>query len=119
MSEIGFSFQEFLINPTEVGIPNSRLRYYLIGKRRPEPFEFETRDEIYSSLNFKFDERLTQKFDLESQKTLKDFLSHLGNEESEIFELQDKTLEKVKLNNFQVQLLKLKINKVRTVRSFL
>ncbi|XP_056221047.1 tRNA (cytosine(38)-C(5))-methyltransferase isoform X4 [Seriola aureovittata] len=28
----GYSFQEFMVSPTSVGIPNSRLRYFLIAK---------------------------------------------------------------------------------------
>jgi tRNA (cytosine38-C5)-methyltransferase len=95
LTNIGFSYQEFLINPTEAGIPNSRLRYYLIGKRQPEPFAFETQEEIISSLNFKFDERLAKKFDLESIKTLKDYLSDLADDELQLFLIPDKTLEKV------------------------
>ncbi|KAI9296437.1 S-adenosyl-L-methionine-dependent methyltransferase [Neoconidiobolus thromboides FSU 785] len=31
--EAGFQYQEFLINPTDLNIPNSRLRYYFIAKR--------------------------------------------------------------------------------------
>ena len=36
-----------------------------------------------------------KKFDLESKKTLKNFLCDLTDEESELFALQEKTLEKV------------------------
>ena len=30
----GFAFREFLLTPTEAGYPNSRLRYYLIARKR-------------------------------------------------------------------------------------
>ncbi|XP_071445049.1 tRNA (cytosine(38)-C(5))-methyltransferase [Hetaerina americana] len=36
-----FTFQEFLLNPTEYLIPCSRLRYYLIAKRKPLQFTFQ------------------------------------------------------------------------------
>jgi len=33
LRECGFDIEEFLINPVDLGIPNSRLRYYLIAKK--------------------------------------------------------------------------------------
>ncbi|XP_030253334.1 tRNA (cytosine(38)-C(5))-methyltransferase [Sparus aurata] len=32
LMECGYTIQEFMVSPTSVGIPNSRLRYYLIAK---------------------------------------------------------------------------------------
>uniref|UniRef100_A0A8C1YWA9 tRNA (cytosine(38)-C(5))-methyltransferase n=1 Tax=Cyprinus carpio TaxID=7962 RepID=A0A8C1YWA9_CYPCA len=46
LRECDYSFQEFLISPTSLGIPNSRLRYFLIAKRPPGPFSFLTSAEI-------------------------------------------------------------------------
>uniref|UniRef100_A0A9J7Z8S6 tRNA (cytosine(38)-C(5))-methyltransferase n=1 Tax=Cyprinus carpio carpio TaxID=630221 RepID=A0A9J7Z8S6_CYPCA len=46
LRECDYSFQEFLISPTSLGIPNSRLRYFLIAKRPPGPFSFPTSAEI-------------------------------------------------------------------------
>ncbi|KAM6087165.1 tRNA (cytosine(38)-C(5))-methyltransferase isoform 4-T5 [Chlamydotis macqueenii] len=37
----GFKYQEFLLSPTSLGIPNSRLRYFLIAKLHQEPFPFQ------------------------------------------------------------------------------
>ncbi|NXN30599.1 TRDMT methyltransferase, partial [Nycticryphes semicollaris] len=37
----GFKYQEFLLSPTCLGIPNSRLRYFLIAKLHQEPFSFQ------------------------------------------------------------------------------
>jgi len=34
LQSIGFTYQEFLINPTQIGVPNSRLRYYAVAKRK-------------------------------------------------------------------------------------
>lgn len=33
LSTMGYSIQEFLLSPKQFGIPNSRLRYYLLAKR--------------------------------------------------------------------------------------
>lgn len=35
---LGYIFQEFLLSPFQFGIPNSRLRYYLLAKRKPLQF---------------------------------------------------------------------------------
>ncbi|XP_051543312.1 tRNA (cytosine(38)-C(5))-methyltransferase-like [Myxocyprinus asiaticus] len=42
LRECIYSFQEFLISPTSLGIPNSKLRYFLIAKRPPESFLFHS-----------------------------------------------------------------------------
>ena len=39
--KIDFEYQEFLISPTQIGIPNSRLRYYAIGIKRGSNFKFD------------------------------------------------------------------------------
>ncbi|XP_036935404.1 tRNA (cytosine(38)-C(5))-methyltransferase [Acanthopagrus latus] len=36
LMECGYTIQEFMVSPTSFGIPNSRLRYYLIAKRSTE-----------------------------------------------------------------------------------
>ena len=45
-----YTWQEFLLTPTQFGIPNSRLRYYLLAKLKPLQFTFATSDKPYSSL---------------------------------------------------------------------
>ncbi|KAM9387847.1 tRNA (cytosine(38)-C(5))-methyltransferase [Phaethornis superciliosus] len=42
----GFKYQEFLLSPTCLGIPNSRLRYFLIAKLHEEPFSFQAPGQI-------------------------------------------------------------------------
>ncbi|POI26986.1 hypothetical protein CIB84_009264, partial [Bambusicola thoracicus] len=42
----GFKYQEFLLSPTCLGIPNSRLRYFLIAKLHHEPFFFHVPGQI-------------------------------------------------------------------------
>lgn len=41
LKRVGFEFQEFLLSPTEIGVPNSRLRYYCLA-RKSKPFTFKT-----------------------------------------------------------------------------
>lgn len=43
LSSAGFHFQEFIISPTQIGVPNSRHRYYCIA-RKSEPFSFASSD---------------------------------------------------------------------------
>ncbi|XP_075068012.1 tRNA (cytosine(38)-C(5))-methyltransferase [Mixophyes fleayi] len=42
LQSCGYGYQEFLLSPTCLGIPNSRLRYFLIAKLEVEPFAFQT-----------------------------------------------------------------------------
>ncbi|KAK7500490.1 hypothetical protein BaRGS_00008397 [Batillaria attramentaria] len=41
-----YTFQEFLLSPLQFGVPNARLRYYLIAKLKPSSFGFKTSDKI-------------------------------------------------------------------------
>lgn len=38
LRRLGYSVQEFLLSPNQFGIPNSRLRFYLLAKRKPLQF---------------------------------------------------------------------------------
>ncbi|XP_075408564.1 tRNA (cytosine(38)-C(5))-methyltransferase isoform X1 [Tenrec ecaudatus] len=42
----GFQYQEFLLSPTSLGIPNSRLRYFLLAKLQAEPFPFQAPGQV-------------------------------------------------------------------------
>lgn len=42
LNEVGYSFQEFLLTPTQFGVPNSRCRYYCIARKFPRKLCFET-----------------------------------------------------------------------------
>ncbi|XP_071383717.1 tRNA (cytosine(38)-C(5))-methyltransferase isoform X6 [Centroberyx affinis] len=46
LKDCGYTFQEIMVSPTSVGIPNSRLRYFLIAKASPGSFSFQTSSEI-------------------------------------------------------------------------
>ncbi|KAM4029576.1 tRNA (cytosine(38)-C(5))-methyltransferase [Anomaloglossus baeobatrachus] len=42
LESCGYIYQEFLLSPPCLGIPNSRLRYFLIAKLQGERFSFQT-----------------------------------------------------------------------------
>ncbi|XP_062848272.1 tRNA (cytosine(38)-C(5))-methyltransferase [Trichomycterus rosablanca] len=46
LKDCEYSFQEFLISPTCLGIPNSRLRYFLIARASPDSFSFQPTEQI-------------------------------------------------------------------------
>ncbi|NWT50725.1 TRDMT methyltransferase, partial [Erythrocercus mccallii] len=46
LTTCGFKYQEFLLSPTCLGIPNSRLRYFLIAKLHQEPFSFQAPGQV-------------------------------------------------------------------------
>lgn len=54
LKKSGFEYQEFLLSPTEIGVPNTRNRYYCLA-RRNEPFSFKT-DTILERLPNRTDE---------------------------------------------------------------
>lgn len=45
-----YVWQELLLSPTQFGIPNSRLRYYLLAKLQPSSFCFSVSDEVEEEL---------------------------------------------------------------------
>lgn len=46
LDTMGYHYREFLLSPTQFGIPNSRTRYYLLAKRRPCTFNNLEADSI-------------------------------------------------------------------------
>ncbi|XP_072910688.1 tRNA (cytosine(38)-C(5))-methyltransferase isoform X1 [Hemitrygon akajei] len=46
LKNCGYSYQEFLLSPTLLGIPNSRLRYFLLAKLQPDAFCFQTSSQV-------------------------------------------------------------------------
>ena len=42
LNEVGYNFQEFMLTPTQFGVPNSRCRYYCIARKFPHKLCFET-----------------------------------------------------------------------------
>lgn len=50
LSQSGFTFKEFLLSPVHFGICNSRLRYYLLAKKKPLEFTIPLQNDIVSYL---------------------------------------------------------------------
>jgi tRNA (cytosine38-C5)-methyltransferase len=40
LKKLGYNVLELLLTPLQFGIPNSRLRYYLLAKKAPESFPY-------------------------------------------------------------------------------
>ena len=49
LAAAGFSLQEFLLCPRQIGVPNSRLRYYLLAKRSPD-WSFQTQQDLMTEM---------------------------------------------------------------------
>ncbi|KAL4225645.1 tRNA (cytosine-5-)-methyltransferase [Mactra antiquata] len=45
-----YNYQEFLLTPLQFGIPNLRLRYFIIAKQQPSAFNFDTSDQILTTV---------------------------------------------------------------------
>lgn len=43
-----FNYQEFILSPNQFGIPNSRMRYYCLAKRKPNSFQFYSENLVSS-----------------------------------------------------------------------
>lgn len=41
LNKLNFSYQEFIVSPHQIGIPNSRHRYYCLAKKHPEKISFQ------------------------------------------------------------------------------
>lgn len=46
LKKCGYNFQEYLLSPSNFGIPNSRLRYYIIAKLNSSKFPFPVTNEV-------------------------------------------------------------------------
>ncbi|CAJ0749587.1 14291_t:CDS:10 [Entrophospora sp. SA101] len=97
-----YNYQEFLITPLQLGIPNSRLRYYLLAKKIPLKFKYsnqlqETLDYIPCSpydKSFK-DSRNIDSINLPNNieiSQIKEFLQ--DNVDNEKYSISDKNLIK-------------------------
>ncbi|XP_026148211.1 tRNA (cytosine(38)-C(5))-methyltransferase-like [Mastacembelus armatus] len=51
LKDCGYTFEEIMVSPTSVGIPNSRLRYYLLAKISPENVGIQTSSEVLGALS--------------------------------------------------------------------
>ena len=51
LKKIGYKVQEFLLSPKQFGIPNSRLRYYLLARLQPLSFSVDLPSHPYQSID--------------------------------------------------------------------
>lgn len=51
LKELNFNIREHLINPNQIGVPNTRTRYYLLAKRQPLQFSYASCSTV-SNLGF-------------------------------------------------------------------
>ncbi|XP_066172797.1 tRNA (cytosine(38)-C(5))-methyltransferase isoform X4 [Sylvia atricapilla] len=82
LATCGFKYQEFLLSPTCLGIPNSRLRYFLIAKLHQEPFSFEAPGQI-----------LTRFPDQDPEDVLKEKVANKVGETSSSLSSEEKNLD--------------------------
>lgn len=82
-----YRFQEFLLSPIQFGIPNSRLRYFLIA-RLEGPFCFEEQSGLMSILPAE-----AQKWVIEMNKDLKFDLGHVSTELDKVIPNKESDLE--------------------------
>lgn len=56
LKECNFDFQEYLLNPTSVGVPNSRLRYYCLARKNVFKWHSKEKEEIIKCLPKNYNE---------------------------------------------------------------
>ncbi|XP_045525497.1 tRNA (cytosine(38)-C(5))-methyltransferase isoform X2 [Pieris brassicae] len=52
LKECNFDYQEFLLCPSQIGVPNSRLRYYCLARKKSTKWQYKRKDEIISEPPF-------------------------------------------------------------------
>ena len=52
LKNLDFVIQEFLLSPAQFGVPNSRLRYYLLAKRKPLSFAANCSEQPCKTVDF-------------------------------------------------------------------
>ncbi|XP_027632043.1 tRNA (cytosine(38)-C(5))-methyltransferase isoform X4 [Tupaia chinensis] len=62
----GFQYQEFLLSPTSLGIPNSRLRYFLIAKLQSDPLPFQVPGQVLMKFS-QIESEHPQKYPIDAQ----------------------------------------------------
>lgn len=83
LTQSGFQYQEFLLSPTAIGVPNTRYRYYCLARRK-QPFSFQCNSIL---------ERLPNAINDIECPTIKTLLPNV-NEDVQQFRLDDNILLK-------------------------
>ncbi|PWA00862.1 hypothetical protein BB558_003068 [Smittium angustum] len=75
LNELGYTIQEYLLSPVQLGVPNDRLRYYLLAKKSISNSESHKRKTSYLELNA--DEYLIKQFPESSKNFSNNLLLNL------------------------------------------
>ncbi|NXI44813.1 TRDMT methyltransferase, partial [Galbula dea] len=75
----GYKYQEFLLSPTCLGIPNSRLRYFVIAKLHQESFSFHAPGQVNQDLEDLFKDKVADTVG-EATSSLSSEEKHLGSD---------------------------------------
>ncbi|CAG2176836.1 unnamed protein product [Oppiella nova] len=101
LSSCGYGYQEFLLSPNQLNVPNSRLRYYLIAKRGKQ-FNFNSNNEEFVAKPPDIDPKnlcsfctniLFQSKD-QNLRPISDYLENLDDIQIQSYLLPDKILSK-------------------------
>lgn len=102
LRSIGYNTLELLLTPLQFGIPNSRLRYYLLAKKSPLAFKHispDASDEVWRRIPGSgpawSDPRLDiEKSDLPRIHEIKRYLDENSAEQTDEYAVPDKVLKK-------------------------
>jgi len=86
LSQSGFTYREFLLSPVHFGICNSRLRYYLLAKKKPLDFTIPLHNDIITENHW--DDKLCERV-----RRVSDVLCE-SDVESDAYLINDKQLLK-------------------------
>lgn len=105
LRSIGYTTLELLLTPLQFGIPNSRLRYYLLAKKSPIPFRHipsDALDEVWRQIpgsgvawsDPRLDIKINANFDLPGIRKIQSYLDDDTTETTDEYRVPDKVLEK-------------------------
>ncbi len=97
LQSLGYRTLELLLTPLQFGIPNSRLRYYLLAKRRPLRFKHDSDDrgQLWRHIPRQSGDQEDGVAYIEAATgpdEIRHYLDNFGNEQQ--YRISDKVLEK-------------------------
>ncbi|KAF4611235.1 hypothetical protein D9613_007074 [Agrocybe pediades] len=96
LRSIGYTTVELLLTPLQFGIPNSRLRYYLLAKKAPIQFTGITSEKVWRHIPGHGNEWLDPRFDMEGPllnvQEIRSFMD--STQDSHDFSIPEKVLIK-------------------------
>lgn len=91
LKDLGYTFQEYLISPKQFGIPNSRLRYYLLARLSPRNFKAAPLQDSVEHLKIYIPASF---HDMHLKCDISSYLDDLSEIDVQQFLVPDKILEK-------------------------